>query len=134
MAGGDAEKVTPELVCQAAVAGDRACRAVVAEVVDLIAAMIINVALILDPECIVLGGAMFRLPEVGRLFVRPIRESLEGAVPFDTPQIVLSTHRENSVVVGAAEMAVESLLVRAYPYRIDAGSAVRSGKRIVKAS
>ncbi len=119
MADGKAAKVTPALVCQAAVAGDRSCQAILNDVVELLSAMIIDIVLILDPERIVLGGELFHLPEAESLFVQPIREMLSKAVPFEIPQIVLSTLHENAVVVGAAHMAVESLLVGVYPYKIE---------------
>lgn len=119
MAKGDPSAVTAALVCQAAVAGDRICRSAVDQIVDLLSAMILDIVLILDPERVVLGGELFHLPEVEWLFVKPIQSRLSKAVPFDTPLVVLSTLHENAVVVGAAHMAVESLLVGVYPYKIE---------------
>ncbi len=125
MAQGKSADISPALVCQAAVAGDKSCRAILREAVDLLSAMILDIVLILDPERIVLGGELFHLPEAESLFVDPIRETLSKAVPFDIPQIVLSTLHENAVVVGASHMAIESLLVGVYPYKIEPVSAPR---------
>ncbi len=120
LAGGRLEDVTPEAVCRAALAGDPAAAGVVRGIAESLALAILSIVVLLDPERIVLGGEISHLPGVETLFVQPIAEIVKRSVPFDVAQIALSTLHDNAVVIGASHMAVESLLVGMYPYKIEA--------------
>jgi len=88
---------------------------------DALSIAVINLALILDPERIVLGGDICHLPGVESLFVEPIRRNLQQSVPFAVPELILSSLHESAGVVGSAQLAVDSLLTGMYPYRMDGG-------------
>lgn len=120
LAGGQAENITPELVCQCALNGDPVCSNVIRETAVRLGIAIANAALVVDPQRIILGGGVCRLPGVEQLFETPIFAVIRRLLPFSSPDFTISSLHDDAVVVGASYMAVESLLVGAYPNRITA--------------
>jgi len=120
LAGGEAAAITPAVVCLAAMQGDEPAIEVVTEIAELLAVTLSNMSVVLDPERIIVGGDICRLPGTEELFLAPLRRMLGRIIPFEAPQIVRSELHEKAVVVGATHMAVESLLVGMYPYKIQA--------------
>lgn len=118
MARDNVADVTPAMVCHAALEGDEICTRVVRDAANRLAVAITDVVLVLDPERVILTGEICHLPGVEELFVEPIRCVVSRSVPFEAPEIELSDLNENAVVIGALHLAVESLLVGAYPYRL----------------
>ena len=80
---------------------------------------IINLILILNPQIIVLEGDICNLPEVHKLFINPIRVLVDESIPFEIPEIKLSSLGEDAGVVGASFLVIESLLLGEFPYTID---------------
>jgi len=64
LAGGDARKVTAEVVAQAARQGDAVGRLVIAETISYLAMGIANIVSMLNPEIVVLGGGLFRAADL----------------------------------------------------------------------
>jgi glucokinase len=120
LAGGRAENITAEFVCQCALNGDPVCSKIIQDVTARLGIAIANAALALDPQRIILGGGVCRLPGVERLFEAPILDIMRRLLPFSSPDFTISSLHDDAVVIGASYMAVESLLVGAYPYRITA--------------
>jgi len=120
LAGGQAENITAEFVCLCALNGDPVCSKIIQDVTVRLGIAIANAALLMDPQRIVLGGAVCRLPGVERLFEAPILDIMKRLLPFSSPDFTISSLHDDAVVIGASYMAVESLLVGAYPYRITA--------------
>lgn len=118
-AGGGIESITPASVCAAALAGDELSRELLDEMTAFLSTAVINLALVLDPERIILGGDICHLPGVEELFVEPIRGNLQRAVPFAVPELILSSLHDSAGVIGSAQLAVDSLLNGLYPYRMD---------------
>lgn len=119
LAGGRIESLTSAAVCSAALAGEPLAAGILAKTTDSLALGIINLALILDPERIILGGDICHLPGVETLFVEPIRRRIAEALPFAAPDIILSSLHDDAGVIGGAQLAVDSLLTGMYPYRMD---------------
>jgi predicted NBD/HSP70 family sugar kinase len=84
-----------------AASGDAIAASVVAEVVDALGELVVNIAAILDPEVIVLGGGMARS---GQVVFSPLAERLASSVPYP-PRLVASTLAEQAVAQGAALLA-----------------------------
>lgn len=122
LAGGDPAKIDPERVCAAAYNGDQVATEVLNEIVGYLSLSIVQLTLILNPELVVIGGGLCRLPHVEALFVKPIVENVARAVPFQPPVIKLSALGEKAGVVGATILAIEYLLSGEFPYSIDGGS------------
>jgi predicted NBD/HSP70 family sugar kinase len=119
LSGNDIEKVDPSLVCEAAMKGDKLAKEIIENVVKLLSIALINLILIIDPKIIILGGYVFNLPYKNELFVIPIRNYIETSIPFEKPCIELSELGDDATIMGSCFMAVESLLIGEFPYKID---------------
>ena len=72
-----------------ALAGDPDCRELVAAIGADVGYALANVANLLDPDVIVLGG---KLAAAGELLAEPVREEiLSHALPLTTQQLVVTT-------------------------------------------
>jgi len=113
------EKVTPSLVCKAAIKGDKLANNVITTIVKLLSIEIINLVLIVNPQLVVLGGDISNLPEVSELFIKPITEKIKSSIPFVIPEIKVSSLGEDTCIRGASFNAIESMLIDEFPYTID---------------
>ncbi|MCL5986764.1 MAG: ROK family transcriptional regulator [Actinobacteria bacterium] len=115
----DLSKIEPSTVCEAAVNGDVLAKEIISEVVKSLSIAFVNLILIINPQIIVLGGDIYSLPGVKQLFVDPMIDLIERSIPFKIPEIKLSSLGEDTGILGASFFAVESLLMREFPYKID---------------
>lgn len=88
-------------IFERAAAGDAFATQVVAEVVDALGELVVNIAAILDPEVIVLGGG---LAKTGQVLLSPLADRLATSVPYP-PRLAASTLAEQAVAQGAALLA-----------------------------
>lgn len=95
-------KIDAEEVLRRAADGDAVAEAVVREVLDALGELVVNVAALLDPEVIVIGGGLTRGP---RDFVEPLTDRLRNSVPYP-PRLVGSALGEDAVARGAAVLAL----------------------------
>lgn len=106
LAGGDPEAVRGEHVTRAAAAGDPEAQAVMDRFAWWLALGLANLANILDPGRIVLGGGMV---ESGRILLDPIRAAfrdlVEGVEHRPEIPIVAAALGERSGAIGAALLA-----------------------------
>jgi glucokinase len=106
LAGGDPVSVRGEHVTAAATEGDAAAMEVIHRFAWWVALGLANLANILDPECIVLGGG---LAESGGVFLEPVRTAfndlVEAAEHRPTIRVVLAELGERAGAVGAALLA-----------------------------
>ena len=119
MVENDIEKIEPSLVCEAAIKGDELANNIIEEMVNYLSVGIMNLIIILNPQIIVLGGDVCSLPEVRRLFIEPIVKKIKSSLPFEIPEIKLSLLNEDAGIIGASFLAVESLLIGEFPYKIE---------------
>ena len=70
----------------------------------------------LNPDQVVIGGSIVAMPFVEELLVRKLEDALGEIVPFEMPEIVLSSLGDDSGVIGAVEMALGRLKSATYPY------------------
>lgn len=93
---------TAERIFALAEAGDEAAIAVVADVTEALAELVIDVAALLDPQVIVLGGGIARgQPSL----VKEVSERVGAALPFP-PRVAASRLGEDAVALGAASLAL----------------------------
>lgn len=90
------------LVLERAAAGDPVARRVVAEAVEAIAEMATDVAAVVDPEIVVLGGG---LVEGSPSVVDEVGRRLRATLPFP-PRVALSALAGTAVVHGAVTLAL----------------------------
>ena len=106
LAGGDPEAVRGEHVTVAAAAGDAQAEEVMARFAWWLALGLANLANVLDPELIVLGGGMV---EAGAVLLDPTRDAftalLEGAAHRPAIDLVAARLGERAGAIGAALLA-----------------------------
>jgi glucokinase len=112
-AGGDAEQLTGQLVAAAAAEGDPLALELVTEVGQWLGQGIADLAAILDPDVVVIGGGVSRL---GELMLAPARERLERALPGrgfrPGPRVVAAQLGPEAGLIGAADLVRDDVLGR----------------------
>jgi predicted NBD/HSP70 family sugar kinase len=83
-------------------AGDRAAIQVVSEVVGSLGDLAVNVAALLDPEVIVVGGG---LADAGTALFGPLEARLKASLPYP-PRLVPSALEDAAVLHGAVSLAL----------------------------
>jgi len=104
-AGGDFSRITADDIFQGARSGDGVCISVMRDTAKYIGMAVANLATMLDPEVIVLGGM---IAPAGDMMLEPIRvECGRRLRPRQSEQIriVLSTLGNDAVAIGAARAA-----------------------------
>ncbi len=100
--------------------GDRAAARVIAEATEALGHLVVNVAALIDPEIIVVGGG---LSESGPRLIERLAERLARSVPYP-PRLVRSELGEEAVGLGAAALALtlakQRLAARSRPISIHA--------------
>ncbi len=103
--GGDLTRITADDVFQGARAGDGVCISVVRDTAKYLGMAVANLATMLDPEVVVLGGT---LASSGDLMLEPIRMECSRRLrpaQSERVRIVLSTLGADAVAIGAARAA-----------------------------
>ncbi len=103
--------VTPAAVFRAAAAGDPLAGAVIDELLDQVALVLVAVGAILDPELVILDGSVGRSlsPYVDRLAQRI------GGRLWSAPRLVVSSLGGDSTTIGAIAAALQSVRQKAAP-------------------
>jgi predicted NBD/HSP70 family sugar kinase len=100
--------------------GDQAAAKVIAEATEALGHLVVNVAALIDPEIIVVGGG---LSESGPRLIERLAERLARSVPYP-PRLVRSELGEEAVGLGAAALALtlakQRLAERSRPISIHA--------------
>lgn len=94
--------LTAKDVFDAARRGDSLARQVIGDTVDYLAQAAANVATLLNPEMIVLGGGVTRSAD---LLLEPVKQRIVGTIPV-VPDIVLCELGDEAVVQGAVALAI----------------------------
>ncbi len=105
--GDDLGRLTAELAFQGARRGDGVCISVVRDTAKYVGMAVSNLATILDPDAIVLGGA---LAATGDMMLEAIRMECSrrlSPAQAEHVRIVLSTLGSDAVAIGAARMAAQ---------------------------
>jgi len=108
LADGDVDRVTGEMVTEAARAGDPAARGILAEVGTRLGVGIAGLVNTFDPEVVVIGGGA---AEAGDLLLAPARSAyaiaVQGGGRPDVPLLAAALGAD-SVAIGAALLAMEA--------------------------
>lgn len=98
----DLNKITPEIIAQAAGEGDEPAKYILDTAGHYLGTGIANVITMLAPECVVIGGGVAGL---GEWIMRPIHETLKRrvhTVPLERVRIVPAALGGDAGVIGAA--------------------------------
>jgi glucokinase len=102
---GDADRLTGEHVTRAATEGDAAARELVSDVGTWLGQGIADLAAVLDPDVVVIGGGV---SELGELLLAPARQRLDRALPGrgyrPGPRLVVAELGPQAGLVGAADL------------------------------
>jgi predicted NBD/HSP70 family sugar kinase len=104
LASGDPSRVRTATVLEAARAGDEVALEVVDEVADRMAHAVAALAGMLNPELVVISGAV---ADDGDLFLDRIRARLVPELIDAPPRLAMSTLGDRSVVTGAVRLALD---------------------------
>ncbi|HKX32272.1 MAG TPA: ROK family protein [Blastocatellia bacterium] len=105
MAGQDLNRITPELVCEAALAGDEIAREIFEFAGRVIGMGVANIVIAVNPRRIVIGGGV---AAAGELIMDPIRRSMRSQVFLtDAKQVdvIQAQLGNNAGLIGAAVWA-----------------------------
>jgi predicted NBD/HSP70 family sugar kinase len=98
----DPDRLTAEMVLDAARSGDPLASAAMSEVINYLSIAVANLICVVDPERIVLSGDLAAYAD---MFTEPIRERIQGLVPT-MPEIVASELGMDAAVLGAVAIAM----------------------------
>jgi glucokinase len=104
-AGGNFNAITLEMILNAAHDNDGVAISVIRDTVKYLAMAVSNIATVIDPEVIVLGGI---LESSGDLLLEPIRQECARRMPpriYDNARIEVSTLGPDAAAMGAARFA-----------------------------
>jgi glucokinase len=105
LAGGDPAGVSARTVFAAAARGDGAAGAIVAELTARLGRGVANVATVIDPDLVVLGGG---IGNAGRALLEPVERMVRASVPFP-PAVVLSELGDDGAALGAVRRALDAV-------------------------
>ncbi|MCK5155922.1 MAG: ROK family protein [Spirochaetales bacterium] len=118
MVENDLDKIEPELVCKAALEGDELANQILTDIVQLLSFSLTNLILVINPEVMILGGRVSKLPGVQELFAARISENIKKLIPFTVPEIKISSLGEDVVLVGASLWAIDTIIATQFPYKL----------------
>jgi predicted NBD/HSP70 family sugar kinase len=104
--GGDLTKITAAMVFDGARDGDGVCISVVRDTIRYVAMAIANLAAIVDPECVVVGGAIAGGGEITLEAIRAECRRRMRPQQADALRLVSSTLGGDAVAIGAARTAL----------------------------
>lgn len=99
----EAEALSANLVFEAARGGERWALKIVAETVDYLSLAVANVATLLDPELVILGGGIAGSAD---LLIDPILQRIDGTIQH-TPRIVASELGSKATAMGAIPLVLQ---------------------------
>lgn len=113
------DEISPSIICEAASKNDKLSKDIIDNAVRLLSIAVINLVLILNPKIIVLGGYLCNLPYRDELFVKPMKNYIKKTIPFVMPDIEISEFKDEAAIIGSCLVAMESLLLGEFPYKIE---------------
>ena len=103
---GTLEGLTGKAITDAARDGDAVALAAFKTTAQWLGAGIASLAVVLDPECVVIGGGVI---DAGEILLKPTREALERSMPFagkhPYPEIIGAQLGNEAGLVGVADLA-----------------------------
>jgi glucokinase len=109
LAGRDLNRITPELICEAAMSGDAVAREIYEFAGMIIGAGIANIVIAVNPRRVVIGGG---IAAAGELILDPIRRSMQERVfltDVHCVEVVPAQLGNNAGLIGAAVWAQQQV-------------------------
>ena len=102
LADHDLNKITPEIILQAAEAGDQVAREILGRAAAALGVGVANLVTVLSPDCVILGGSVARL---GEWLFGPVRAAVRErcrAIPVEQLRIIPAALGGDAGSIGAA--------------------------------
>ncbi len=103
---GTVDGITGSAITDAARDGDQLALSAFATTGDWLGAGIASLSVVLDPECVVIGGGVI---DAGEILLKPIRDGLTRYMPFagkhPYPEVVAASLGNEAGLVGVADLA-----------------------------
>ncbi|MDR3572800.1 MAG: ROK family protein [Anaerolineaceae bacterium] len=109
LAGFDLNKITPELICEAAKLGDNVAKGIYEQVGQWLGVAISNTIVSFGPKKVVISGGV---AAAGDILFEPIRQTVRQRVrvmPVEQVEILAATLGPNAGVIGSAMWAAQNL-------------------------
>jgi len=91
---------------------------IVGEAVNLLATAVVDTMIVLNPEIVVIGGAVCEMPGIERQFLDPLMEKIKTYYPFQPVTVCKTSLGSEASLIGAVQMTLDAISVHAYPYRL----------------
>jgi len=101
-AGHDLNKITPEIILQAAEAGDQVAREILGRAAAALGVGVANLVTVLSPDCVILGGSVARMGEWLFGPVRAVVRERCRAIPVEQVRIIPAALGDDAGSIGAA--------------------------------
>ena len=111
LASHDLNQITPEIILQAADAGDQVAREILARAGSALGVGVANLVTVLSPNCVILGGSVAQL---GEWLFGPVRAAVRErcrAIPVEQVRIIPAALGGDAGAIGAAIWASQQLRV-----------------------
>jgi predicted NBD/HSP70 family sugar kinase len=110
LAGNDPDAIDAEIVFAAAERGDPAAQRILDELLQRLARGIASAVSVLNPSTVIVGGGVSR---AGARLLEPLERLVVALVPV-APRVVLSALGDESVALGAARLALQTVEERLF--------------------
>lgn len=105
-------------LCEAAFAREEHAASIFRDLVRHLAVATVNIMLLLNPEIVIVGGAVCDLPFADSLILQPLIAEVARNYPFTPATILKTSLGEKANIIGAVQFALDSFLIDMYPYRL----------------
>lgn len=85
-------------------------------ILDLHSKMLINTALVINPEVIVFTGLITSIEDLEPQYILPLQQKLIENLPTLAPKLCLSRHANESVHLGLVKTVLDHLISEEFPY------------------
>jgi len=114
----DLSEIDINTIFRAACGGDIFAKEIINRMVEKLAIAAINTILILNPQILIIGGQISSAPGISEIVIEPLKKIVKDILPFESPEIKISSLGENAGILGASFMAADTVLLSKFPYRI----------------
>lgn len=90
----------------------------VEEAVNHLAMAVVDTMIVLNPEIVIIGGAVCEMPGFERIFLDPLIEKIKTYYPFQPVTVCKTSLGSEASLIGAVQMTLDAISVHAYPYRL----------------
>jgi predicted NBD/HSP70 family sugar kinase len=105
-------------LCEAAFARGEPALSFFRDMVRHLTVATVNTMLLLNPEIVIIGGAVCALPYADSLILEPLMAEVARNYPLTPVTIQKTSLGEKANVIGAVQFALDSFLIDMYPYRL----------------